>query len=393
MAISTLLAAAAVGLMPGGQLNQTQVSDAKAAAGSTAAVGTSMLADLHKADPEDNICVSPFSITMAGSMLRAGAGPEAESALAKLLFQTANGPTTHTRMGALNQALKPFSENGQLMIANGVWVNKAGGVKSSFRAMLQALYGAQTSSIDFGQPDSNKLVNDWVSKRTGGKITNLFGKFDRGTIMALANCVYFKDQWVDPLVDAGKMDFNIGRGRAAQTTFMSDSDVWYAKTPSFEVCTIPYKSGLAMQLFLPAESKSLKSVLGSKEFAVALGNIDKSKTAHKVYVPNWTTKMDLNLADYWQSKGGQILFSPRKGLFSGINDGETFISQAIHKTFIKVDRLGTEAAAATGIGISLTSAPVQNGPTVYFNRQFIYAIVEPKTGTPLFVGIVSDPRE
>lgn len=393
MAISTLLAAAAVGLMPGEQLNQTQVSDAKTAASGTARVGASMLADLHNADPEDNICVSPFSITMAGSMLRAGAGREADAALAKLLFQNGSAPTTHSQMGALNMALKPLSENGQLMIANGVWVSKEGGVKSSFRATLQALYGAQTSSIDFGQPNSNKIVNDWVSQRTGGKITDLFGKFDRSTLMALANCVYFKDKWVDPLTDAGKMEFNIGRGRAAQTAFMSDSDVWYAKTPSFEVCTLPFKSGLAMQLFLPASNKSVKSVLASKEFAVALGNVDKSKTAHKVYIPTWTTKMDLNLASYWKSKGASVLFTPKKGLFSGINDGETFISQAVHKTFIKVDRLGTEAAAATGIGISLTSAPIQNGPTVYFNRQFIYAIVEPKTGTPIFVGIVSDPRE
>jgi serpin B len=65
-----------------------------------------------------------------------------------------------------------------------------------------------------------------------------------------------------------------------------------------------------------------------------------------------------------------------------------FVSEVLQKTFVKVDEEGTEAAAATSVGIELTSGP----PSFFFNRPFLFVIRERLSGTILFAGVIGDPR-
>ncbi|PSQ81124.1 MAG: hypothetical protein BRD41_03525 [Bacteroidetes bacterium QS_1_63_11] len=58
-----------------------------------------------------------------------------------------------------------------------------------------------------------------------------------------------------------------------------------------------------------------------------------------------------------------------------------------HKTFLRVDEEGTEASAATSVGIEVTSAP----PPFVADRPFVVAIRENHSGTVLFLGVVTDP--
>jgi serpin B len=53
-----------------------------------------------------------------------------------------------------------------------------------------------------------------------------------------------------------------------------------------------------------------------------------------------------------------------------------------------VDEEGTEAAAATIIGMATSAYPTAE---MALNRPFIFAIVERDTGTILFVGRVTNP--
>jgi serpin B len=58
-----------------------------------------------------------------------------------------------------------------------------------------------------------------------------------------------------------------------------------------------------------------------------------------------------------------------------------------HKTFVDVNEEGTEAAAATSVGVVLTSMP----PSVHLNRPFIFMIREKSSNTILFIGKLVKP--
>jgi serine protease inhibitor len=86
--------------------------------------------------------------------------------------------------------------------------------------------------------------------------------------------------------------------------------------------------------------------------------------------------------------GMGIAFEPFAADFSKIaNRDDIHISRVQHKSFIDVHELGTEAAAATSVGVGITSLP----PELVFDRPFFFAIRERSTGTLLFVGRITDP--
>jgi serpin B len=84
-------------------------------------------------------------------------------------------------------------------------------------------------------------------------------------------------------------------------------------------------------------------------------------------------------------------FDAGKADFSGMDGTRNlFISAAVHKAFVEVNEQGTEAAAATGIAMGLTSLPA---PPIEFraDHPFLFLIRERQTGSLLFLGRVTDP--
>ncbi|MFW6085040.1 MAG: serpin family protein, partial [Gemmatimonadota bacterium] len=63
------------------------------------------------------------------------------------------------------------------------------------------------------------------------------------------------------------------------------------------------------------------------------------------------------------------------------------VTRVEQKTFLAVDEEGTEAAAATSVGVGVTSAPTP----VVVDRPFLVAIRERLSGTIFFLGAIIDP--
>ena len=77
--------------------------------------------------------------------------------------------------------------------------------------------------------------------------------------------------------------------------------------------------------------------------------------------------------------------------FSGI-DGrrDLAISQVAHKAYIDVSEAGTEAAAATGIAVSLTAYAE---PAVFrADRPFLFFLRDTAAGAVLFAGRLENPK-
>jgi serpin B len=66
------------------------------------------------------------------------------------------------------------------------------------------------------------------------------------------------------------------------------------------------------------------------------------------------------------------------------------IDDVLHKTFIRLDKKGTEAAAVTAVLMKASSAMPrpQMIKQVFLDRPFVCGIIDTKTGAPLFLGVV-----
>lgn len=364
--------------------------DMKLTVSNSNALGFKMLAEMS-GKSKDNICISPLSVTTAGTMLRRGSSALSGPMLAKLLNHGGQSESQATAgVQAIYSSLVGYRNAGVLFTANGVWSSTKWPVKKSYTDEMQSLFGAEARSMDLGQEDAHKKVNQWVADHTNNRIKDLFEKFDSQTCLVLANCVFFKDQWQKGGHDADEIEFKTGPASMKSVKAFTVGTPDYDANSVFQRVTLPYKSNLMMEVYLPEENGSPEKVLGSSEFAKAVGTEGKD-SALRAILPKWKSEYTLPLAAYWKSHGGEFLFQQGRKLFPGIIDQESWIQQAVHKTFIQVDENGTEAAAATGIAVGTRGAPPRNLPIVTFDRPFVYAITDPKTKTVLFVGVVKNP--
>ena len=110
------------------------------------------------------------------------------------------------------------------------------------------------------------------------------------------------------------------------------------------------------------------------------------------YIPRFklTETMQLNAA--LSSLGMPSAFAPNKADFAGMNGKRNlFISAALHKAFVDVNEEGTEAAAATGIVVGVTSLPPR--PKVFrADHPFVFLIRDQQSGSILFIGRMVNPK-
>lgn len=109
-------------------------------------------------------------------------------------------------------------------------------------------------------------------------------------------------------------------------------------------------------------------------------------------LPRFKLEYALRLNDVLKALGMAEAFDPCRADFSNMfapRPGENFyVDDARQKTFVDVNEEGTEAAAATSVGVGVTSAP----PSIDVDRPFLFALRERLSGSILFLGKIMDPR-
>jgi len=108
-------------------------------------------------------------------------------------------------------------------------------------------------------------------------------------------------------------------------------------------------------------------------------------------MPPFEFTRSVQLGKILRSMGMVSAFSSGLADFSGFTgQPDLFISEVLHKAFVKVDESGTEAAAATAVVMGLTCVPAE--PTEFvIDRPFIFLIRNRSTRTIIFMGRMMDP--
>jgi serpin B len=150
-----------------------------------------------------------------------------------------------------------------------------------------------------------------------------------------------------------------------------------------------------MLVFLPVDRdgamEATEQELASGALLQALESAGRPKV--EVSLPKFRLEQRLDLGDTLKAMGMPLAFSDQADFSGMTTEASLLISKALHKAFVEVDEKGTEAAAATAIVMSLTSAPQPEQAKVFrADRPFIFVIRHNASGAILFMGRVTDPR-
>ncbi len=350
-------------------------------------------------DDKDNIMVSPLSISLALAMTYNGADGETKTAMEKTL--KLHGLTTqeiNESYEMLVDALKSVDEKVLLEIANAIFYRQGFIVEQDFVSTNQNYYNAEVSPLDFGNPTSVDVINNWVADKTHDKITSIIDQISPQHVMFLLNAIYFKGVWQTEFNKESTIDypFNLENGSNQMVKMMSRLDTLdYSKNDLFRAIRLPYgKGNYSMYVFLPEHGKSVEDITGqlnNDNWKNWMANFKETNSV-EIMLPKFKFKYDIKLNDVLIDMGMGVAFTGAAD-FTGINKaGNLNIDFVKHKTFVDVNEEGTEAAAVTIVGIELTSAGGEDEIPFIVNKPFLFAITEKDTGSILFIGKVSSPE-
>ena len=343
-----------------------------------------------------NVFLSPISVSMALGMALNGARGETRSAMEAALEKQDLSPTDiNDAYRGLIDLLEGLDPNVEVALANSIWYREGLPVKQAFIDTNRAHFDAEVEALDFADPSASDRINGWVNDKTRGNIEQIVpGRIPPDLVMYLINATYFNGPWRDQFDPSNTAPgpFHRGDGSTVSVPMMEKTKNVVHPTyqaEQFRAVDIAYGDSLySMTILLPHEDASVQSVVDSLD-AKTWSRVTEGlapQSLSRLQMPKFALRYEKTLNDVLTDLGMGVAFT-RRANFRGIADTSLAIDEVKHKTFLQVDEEGTEASAATSVGIEITSAP----PSFVVDRPFVVAIRENHSGTILFLGTVMDP--
>jgi serpin B len=348
----------------------------------------------------DNIFISPTSIAIALAMTYNGADGDTQAAMARTLeLQGLSLDAVNQANAALDRSLENTGEGVKLAIANSLWLRQGVNFNSKFLQQIQKSYRARVESLDFNDPNAPAIINGWVAQQTNDKIEQIVGQISPQTLLYLINAIYFKGDWTYSFPEDATEDrpFTLPNGSEVQQPLMSRTGEYrYLETEEFQAIRLPYGEGnIGFYVFLPREESSLAQFYDRLDVQAWSDWIDRMRSRRgSISLPRFELEYDIELKETLAALGMEIAFTPDRANFSKMHapPPSLAISQVKHKTFVEVNEAGTEAAAATSVGITATSVQEPQEPfNMTIDRPFFCAIRDDRTGAILFIGSIINP--
>ena len=379
---------------------------AKSAASAANAFGLDLFAKLRAGASAGNLVFSPTSIAIALAMARAGARGETATQMDTVLHNLGSDDQA-AAINALDAALNSRSGTYQdydgksydltLSVANAPFAQRDEQWQQAFLDALAQRFGAGLRLVDYkSDPDSARVqINQWVSDQTNGRIPELIsqGMLDTLTRLVLVNAIYLKAPWAQPFDPNAtqQLPFTTLAGSSVTVPTMAlTSELSYASGKGWQAVDLPYVGNkLGLTIILPDDLNSFTQTLNASTFDQITSALKPSEV--ELTLPRFGTQTMADLSSILGQLGMPMAFDPNKADFSGMTTQEQlYIAFVIHQANITVDEKGTEAAAATAVGMSATAMPTQIAK-MHVDHPFLFALRDYDTGAVLFLGQITDP--
>jgi len=360
--------------------------------------GLKLMKSVNATQPDSNVFISPLSVSMALGMTLNGANNDTYNAIQSTLeLDGLTQQQINETYKSLIDLITQVDPKVIFDIANSIWCRQGWTFEQSFIDVNKKYFNALVKSLDFNDPSTIDIINNWVYNNTNGKIDKIVSSIDPTVVMYLINAMYFKGTWkyefdkdetIDDLFD------NANGNQIPCKLMVQTNDFSYVGNSDFQAIDLPYGDGhFCMTVLLPAQNNNVDSLISNlfeENWDILLNSFSTQEGT--LYLPKFELEYKITLNDVLKSLGMEIAFTPGLADFSNMYTGplDLNIDEVKHKTFVKVDEEGTEAAAVTSVSIVFTSAG-GSGFTMRVDRPFVFVIREKNSGSILFWGKIVEP--
>ena len=326
---------------------------------------------MNKEKKGGNLIISPLSIFQALSLAANGAKEKTQSEILDVLQSE-----TIDELNELNyKILSEFKKFTAIDIANAVM--------TTFSPLKDFSNIALKYLAPIEPLESVEQVNNWCSNKTHGKIDKILDSLNPNTVMLILNAVYFKGEWVSKFESYAtkKLPFyNLGTEEIEIDTMTQIDHFNYYEDKKVQAIELRFiNDSMSAIIILPSEDTDINKYIetlsiSNEEYTKIIEGFNNFKV--NLQLPKFELEFKEKLNDVLISLGMYDAFDENHADFTGLREeGNIFISQVIHKTYLKVFEDGCEAAAVTVIDFAENSIP--RPEKIYdmkVNRPFLFLL-------------------
>ncbi len=367
----------------------------------TNAFSLSLLRQVNEANLDENVVLSPMSVSFSLAMAANGASgqtfDEMRSTLGFATLDTAQFRTAYRDLLTLVRGLDPQVTTS---IANSVWY--APGAFTPLPSYLQSsrdYFDAEIRPLDFRLPTAADSINGWVSRATQGMIPTIIERTN-DDVMALVNAIFFKARWRHgfDVADTKPRPFFLSNGTSRNVPTMSAKfPVRLARVSRATAGELLYGNGAyGLVVLMPDAESGAPNAPGDVNALVRRLTPAALDSLAVALRDTGTQELDVTFPKLSLNFGTELGATLRAlGISRAMSDFAEFdriapatrfaISRVEHKARLEIDEVGTTAAAVTYTGVTVTSLP----PSLLVNRPFVLLLRERLTGTILFAAKIA----
>lgn len=362
---------------------------------------------------DENLFLSPYSISLALSMLYNGAGGTTRAEMAELLgydelkdYSSEYSEDSNQYMNANARYLMDYLSNVdskvELNIANSIWLSKEHqlneSAKTSLLTPVRQYYHTDVFQVDFTEDNTLKDVNKWVSNQTKGMIDPFMEQFQNKEMLRvfLVNAIYFNGKWAKPFEPKDTASAPFFGKKSTETvdmmTMYKEEYRYYAED-GIQGIEIPYgNENLVMNVLIPLVSEDnnigeLYQSLSVKQVKSFLEKLDQAKKTEigTLILPKFEMEYGMKSMNETLEKLGMKDAFLEQANLDLIGD-DYYVGFVGHKAKIQVEEWGTKASAATGIEVNTTGTELVQRLNFIVNIPFLFMIRDKQTKVIIFMG-------
>ena len=378
---------------------EEQIQEMTAAARGANEFAFRMSAALAQNIGNESFVFSPYSVWLPLAALVNATDDANREALIEVLAESGISEADINRAASrmLYNLTRANQESSPLKIANAIFVDDSLTLRRDFADIFMSYYIGTARNVDFSDPETVDIVNQWAYEQTHGLIEDLVSNFDPLTVIAIVNSIYFYDSWANkfnPSLTAEDLFFS-PRGEVFAYFMSSIRTKFYFEDDIIQATRLGFSQGGGMFIILPKSGDAVGFLADMTLEYFEYIQYHGRPEAVRLLLPKFSIKNNLELQKALVEMGVPLFCDITAPLTHGLvyENDPLWASSAMQKAMIDVDEQGAMAAAVTIMAFAGMGPP----PT-YFeiicNKPFVFILYQDTFdggAQVLFIGVVNEP--